>query len=45
MAKRRSQEGDHGEGEDATVVVVGLRQPELRHDVMHVILDRSLGDP
>jgi len=43
MAKRRSQEGDHGE--DATVVVVGLRQPKLRHDVMHVILDRSLGDP
>ena len=43
IAERRPQEGD--DGEHATVVLVGLRQTELGHDVVHVILDRSLGDP
>ena len=43
VTKRRSKKGEYGE--DTTVVFVGLRQAELPQDAVHVIFDRSLGDP
>jgi hypothetical protein len=43
LTKRGSKKGEHRE--NATVVLVGLRQAELPQDAVHVIFDRSLGDP
>jgi CheY-like chemotaxis protein len=36
---------ERDDGQDAAVIVVGVGQPELRQDAVHVLLDGPLGDP